>query len=186
MNRTETLAIMSVLKAAYPRYYADMTYKDADGVVNLWTEMFADDPAPVVAMAVKSLIATDTKGFPPHIGAVKDAIVKIQKPKEMTEQEAWGLVSKALRNGIYGANEEFEKLPPVVQKIVGNSAQLTEWAMMDSDVVQSVVASNFMRSYRARAVHEREFMALPSDVKAAMMQIADGMKMPELESGGKQ
>ena len=36
MNRTETLAVMSILKAAYPSYYRDMKRKDAEVVVNLW------------------------------------------------------------------------------------------------------------------------------------------------------
>lgn len=180
MNQTDTLAILGVLKAAYPNFYKDMRRSEADGIVALWTEMFKDEPAEVVALAVKAHIANDKKGFPPHIGVIKDAIVKIMQPNEMTEQEAWGLVAKALRNGTYGAEEEFQKLPPVVQRLVGSPSQLREWAAMDTDTVQSVVASNFQRSYKARAAHEREFLALPADVKQAMTQIADRMKMPEL------
>lgn len=45
MNRTETLAVMSILKAAYPAYYRDMKRQDAEAVVNLWSEMLADYPA---------------------------------------------------------------------------------------------------------------------------------------------
>lgn len=183
MTYDETLTIMAVLKAAYPRYYADMKRKDAEGVVSLWAEMFKDEPAELVALAVKSLIATDTKGFPPHIGAVKEHIVKLRQPDEMTEQEAWSLVYKATKNGIWGAREEFDKLPPVIQRIVGSPNQLRDWAMMDSDTVQSVVASNFQRSYKARAASERELLAIPSDVRRVMTQIAAGMSMPALESG---
>lgn len=180
MTREDTLDLLSVLKAAYPNFYRDMTRKDADHVISLWTEMFKDEPAELVALAVKAHIATDKKGFPPHIGAIKDAIVKIQQPDEMTELEAWGLVQKALRNGYYGAQEEFDKLPPVVQRLVGSPNQLREWSLMDTETISSVVASNFQRSYKARAAHEREFLALPSEVKQTMTQIAAGMKMPEL------
>lgn len=180
MTREETLDLLSVLKAAYPNFYRDMTRKDADHVIELWFEMFKDEPAGLVALAVKRHIATDTKGFPPHIGAIKDAIVKIQQPDEMTELEAWGLVQKALRNGYYGAQEEFDKLPPVVQRLVGSPNQLREWAQMDAETVSSVIASNFQRSYKARAANEREYLALPADVKGAMEQIAAGMKLPEL------
>ena len=180
MTRDETIDLLSILKAAYPNFYKDMTRKDADHVISLWFEMFKDEPATLVGIAVKRHIATDTKGFPPHIGAIKDAIVKIQQPEEMTELEAWGLVQKALRNGYYGAQEEYDKLPPVIQRLVGTPNQLREWAQMDAEVVSSVVASNFQRSYKARAAHEREFLALPSDVKDTMLQIASGMKMPEL------
>jgi hypothetical protein len=111
---------------------------------------------------------------------MKAMLVKINQPEEMTEQEAWQCVAVALRNSAYNSSAEFEKLPPVVQRLVGSPNQLREWSQMDSDTVNSVVASNFQRSYRARAKSERDFLALPSSVKSYMAAIADGMKMPEL------
>ena len=181
MNYDETLAIMAVLKAAYPAYYRHMKRSDADGIVSLWTEMFKDEPANMVAAAVKAYIASDTKGFPPHIGAIKDAIVKIKAPKSRTEQEAWLLVKNATRNGLYGREEEFEKLPPICQKLVGGPSQLREWAMMDSDTLNSVVASNFQRSYKVMEKREKERLALPSDVRDIMAQLSGGFK--RLEAG---
>lgn len=180
MTREDTLDLLSVLKAAYPNFYRGMTVKDADHVVDLWFEMFKDEPAGLVALAVKRHIATDTKGFPPHIGAIKDAIVKIQQPDEMTEIEAWNIVRNAIRSYSWDAKEQFDKLPPVLQRLVGSPNQLVEWGQMPSETVASVVASNFQRSYKARAANEREFLALPADVKGAMENIAAGMKMPEL------
>ena len=182
MTYEQTLAIMSVLKAAYPTFYKDMKRGEAEGIVELWASMFADDPASVVAAAVKAHIATDKKGFPPHIGAIKESIVKLSSTKEMTEMEAWGLVQRAVSNGIYGAQKEFDKLPPVLQRLVGSPNQLKEWALMDADTVSSVVASNFQRSYRARAANERELLAIPSDVRKTMEQIA-GDKMLSIGGG---
>ena len=179
MNYEETLAIMGVLKAAYPQYYRDMKRSDAESVVSLWTEMFKDEPANVVAVAVKAYIASDTKGFPPHIGAIKDAIAKIKAPKSMTEQEAWLLVKNATRNGLYGSAEEFEKLPPICQKLVGSPSQLREWATMDSDTLNSVVASNFQRSYKVMEKRDKERLAIPSDVRDIMEQLSGGFKMLE-------
>ena len=183
MTHDETLAIMSVLKAAYPNYYRDMKRGDAEAIVGLWAEMFKDEPVEVVAVAVKAHIASDTKGFPPHIGAIKDAITKLKTPDEMTEIEAWGYVRKALSNSNYNSKSEFDKLPPVVQRLVGSHNQLREWALMDSDTVNSVVASNFQRSYKARAASEREYLALPQDVRQTMAHIAAGWSMPSLPEG---
>lgn len=183
MTREETLGIMSVLKAAYPSYYKDMTRQDAEGIVSLWQTMFADEPLEVVAMAVKAHIANDKKGFPPHIGAIKESIVKLRQPDEMTEMEAWAAIRKAVCNGIYGAQKEFDALPPILQRLVGAPSQLKEWAMMDEETVASVVASNFQRSYKARAANEREMLALPSDVRNTMERLAGGMAMPMIEGG---
>lgn len=185
MTREETLKIMSVLKAAYTAFYKDMKRSEAEGIVNLWASMFIDDPYEVVAAAVKAHIAKDTKGFPPNIGAIKDAIVQLTKPQElgMSELEAWSRVRKAVSNGIYGAQKEFDALPPLLQQIVGSPGQLKEWALMDEDVVASVVSSNFQRSYRARAANERELLALPSDVRQTMAQLTGG-GMLQLGGGG--
>lgn len=180
MTREETLAIMGVLKAAYPNYYRDMNRKDAEAVVDLWATMFNDEPMQLVAMAVKAHIASDTKGFPPHIGAIKEAIVKLQMPDTMTEQEAWALVSKATRNAAYCADQEYEKLPPVIKRLVGSPLQLRTWALMDADTVASVVASNFQRSYKAIMAKEKEQLALPADVREGMKALAAGMTMPLL------
>lgn len=174
---------LNMSRAAYHAYYRDMKRSDAESVVALWEEMFRDDSAQVVALSVKAHIANDRKGFPPHIGAIKEAIVKITTPEEMTEAEAWSMVARAIRNGTYVAQKEFDALPPVIQRLVGSPNQLKEWAAMDADVVSSVVASNFQRSYKARAASEQDLLSLPGDVRAAMRSIADRMKMPELEGG---
>ena len=181
MDRTETIKIMAVLRGAYPQYYAKQSTEDLQGIVALWTEMFADDAYSTVAMAVKALIKNRTSTFPPGIGEITEKIMKITQPEEMTEQEAWALVAQATRNSAYNSADEFAKLPPIVQKIVGSPAQLREWAMMESDQVASVVASNFQRSYRARAKSEREYIALPPSVKQYIGALADGMSMDRLE-----
>lgn len=180
MNRIDTIKLMTVLQTAYPQFYAKKSDEEMNDAINLYMDMFQDEPAELVAMAVKALIKTRTSTWPPSIGEINEKIMQITQPEEMTEQEAWALVSKAIRNSAYNSAEEFAKLPPVVQRLVGSPSQLREWGQMDSDTVNSVVASNFQRSYRARAKNERDYLALPSSVKSYMAALADGMKMPEL------
>lgn len=180
MSRQEVLFIMAVLRAAYPSFYRNMSREDAQAAVDLWREMFADDPAPLVGAAVKALIASDEKGYPPHIGAVKAKLRQLTAPVRDTEAEAWSRVLKAVSNSAYSAREEFDALPPPLQALVGSPAQLREWALMDSDTVNSVVASNFQRSYRARAAQREQWDALPGDVKALVSSVVGGL--PALET----
>lgn len=181
MNREETLLIMGALKAAYPTYYREMSRKDAETIVGLWEEMFSDDPVELVAAAVKALIASDEKGFPPHIGAVKARLRQITEKPQMTAAEAWGLVLSAVKRSAYDSRKEFAKLPVMLQRLVGSPSQLRDWAMMDAETVQSVVASNFQRSYQVRAKQEQEYQALPSEIKQMIGSIADRFA---LEDGG--
>lgn len=180
MERSNVLEIMAVLRGAYPQFYRGISRKEAEDTVNLWLDMFRQDDANLVAAAVKSLIDTDEKGFPPHIGAVKAKIRLLTDQEEMTEAEAWGIVSKAIRNGTYGAQEEFEKLPPILKRIVGSPNMLREWARMDSDTVHSVVASNFQRSYRVVSAREREIAKLPPDVREIVQKIGAGQEKDPL------
>lgn len=180
MDRSDVLKIMAVLRGAYPAFYRDISKAEANDTVNLWMDMFADSDSSIVGAAVKSLISADTKGFPPTIGQVKEKMRFILSKNEMSAQEAWNLVLKAVRNSLYSAGKEFDKLPEGVQRLVGSPNQLREWAMMDVGALNSVVASNFQRSYKTRIAYERELMALPADVRRKMEQLAEGMKMPEL------
>lgn len=183
MNLVETAKLMAVLETAYPMFYAKKTQQEREDAICLWAEMFADEPGEVVAMAVKALIKSRVSTFPPGIGEITEMIHQITQPEQMTELEAWGLVLKAVSNSNYNSGEEFKKLPEVVQRLVGAPSQLREWAAMDSETLNSVVASNFQRSYKVRAKNEREYLALPSSVKTFMASITEGMRMPGLPSG---
>lgn len=180
MTRQETGIIMDILSTAYPRFYAGKDAPDPRMTMSLWEEMFADEPVELVAAAVKALIATDDKGFPPHIGAVKGRIRQITQPMEMTEVEAWGLVSRAVRKLDWLAPEkQFNKLPPDIQSAIGSPHTLVEWGKMDEDAFGSVAASNFQRSYRARRAATREFEALPSDIKSLALGFTKQLSLDE-------
>lgn len=181
MTREDTIKILSVLRGAYPAFYRDITKQEAESTIALWESMFDEEPYELVAAAVKAFISGDWKGFPPAIGQIKERIRQITQPEEMTEQEAWSYVSKALRNSIYGSKEEFAKLPPEVQAVVHDPGQLRQWALSQADEVESVIASNFMRSFRAKQKATKEYMALPTEVKRLM--ISAGFRKDPTEVG---
>lgn len=183
MTKKEMAEIIAIMQANYPDDFRGMSDTAMNAKINLWFMQFRDDDYKEVLAAVMAHIATDTNRFMPPVGVIKAKLVDIRQPNEMTELEAWELVSKATRNSSYNSAEEFAKLPPVVQRLVGSPMQLKEWAAMDPETLQSVVASNFQRSYKVRAKNEREFLALPSAVQKTMAQIAAGMKMPALSDG---
>ena len=68
MNRKETLAILVVIKAAFPAFYRDSNSND---VTAIWEEALEQDKAEHIAKALKDFIKTDTTGFPPTIGQIR-------------------------------------------------------------------------------------------------------------------
>lgn len=177
MNREETKAILAILRAGYPNFYKDMTKEDATNTINLWTTIFADDPAQVVTEAVKSLMCT--LKFPPTIADVKEKIAMITQPTQMCEMEAWQMVKSAM--SYYNAAETFERLPPILRRIVGSPNQLREWAIMEAETVNSVIQSNFMRSYKVKAAQEKERAMLPESTR----QLIHGISQKLSIGGGK-
>ena len=179
MTRDEVIMILSTLKAAYPHAYRGMTRRDGEALINLWIRQFADEDPGQVQAAVDALIATRTAGYSITPGEVKERLHALRTADEMSESEAWALVSKACRNGIHHYREEFEKLPPEVQRAVGAPEQLRDWGMMDEETVGSVVASNFMRTYRTSRQRAKETAMLPQSVRQMLSGLADSMKMLE-------
>jgi hypothetical protein len=184
MTRKETGIIMDILKTAYPRFYAGPEAPDPARALALWTELFSGDDVALVAAAVKALIATDEKGFPPTIGAVKAQLRRLTRRPQVTAGEAWTLVAGAVRNSLYGSREEFDRLPPEVRQVVGSPAQLREWAVMPSETVHSVVASNFQRAYQARLAAEDRAAALPPALREQLPASASEEGRPGLAVPG--
>lgn len=175
MDKVDTIKILAILKTAYPAFYKDMPDEDVEQTIDLWASLFAGDRLDIVIEAVKSL--TCTLKFPPTIADVKDKIALITQPVHMTEMEAWGMVSKALQKAGWYAEEAYSNLPPLIQRIVGSPNQLKEWAMMESETVNSVIQSNFMRSYKAAITREKEYTALPESTKEMIAGLSQKMLM---------
>ena len=161
MTREETVKIIRIMVDSYPNYKPN----NISETVDVWHMMLSDYEYNLVAMALKAYILSDTIGFAPSIGQLVSKIQTITKPHELSEMEAWSLVSKAIRNSAYNSVEEFAKLPPIVQNAVGLPEQLRAWAL-DENYNEQVVSSNFMRCYRTELARHDELSKMPAEIKA--------------------
>lgn len=84
MTRDEAIKTLSILKAAYPNSYRNMTKDEANGTINIWAAQFVNIPFAVVSIAINKLISTNT--FPPTVSEVKDRIRGLH-------WEAWEIVN---------------------------------------------------------------------------------------------
>ena len=181
MTKREIAELMTIMQANYPDSFRGMSDSVVGAKIALWHDVFKDYPKEVVQAAAKSFMVTDTKGFMPNVGQIMEHIQRMKRREEMTPAEAWAIVSKALKNSTYGAEEEFESLPPDIQCFVGSPNQLREWALMEAETVQSVIGSNFQRSFRIRQAHDRDMEKLPGDVRKFIAGYA--ANIGRLESG---
>lgn len=181
MTQQEMAKLIALVKVAYPQFYKDINTEEAKQMVALWWVMLADYSYAEVSRAVKTLIATSK--YPPSIAEIIEKIQLLTNPPELNDIEAWAMVKTALRNSYYNSKLEFDNLPTGIQKALGNHTTLREWAMIDGEALDTVVASNFMKSYRTTRKRNKELAMLPNDIKEFMKLAVKNIDMNRLLEG---
>lgn len=175
MTKSETAAIINILMATY----SDQTVsKDIlEAKVLVWQKVFADIPFQEVQQAVLAFISTDTSGkFMPTPGMIRESVSKLRSDtSDITADEAWDLIMKAVRRSILYSVEEFEKLPEICRKLVGSPMQLKEWAMSEN-FNPGVEKSLFTKSYNVKREQKREEDKLPEAVRALLGKAMPGVR----------
>lgn len=166
MTRDEIKQILMRIQVTYPNWKPQ---GDLSLVIDVWHEYLECYTYQDVLGAVKAYVLTDTSGFAPTVGQLIGKMnTMLNDEQEMSALEAWALVNKALRNGYYGAEEEYAKLPPLVQKAVGTPMNLRNWSQSDIKSTESVVMSQFISAYKTECKRAVEKAVIPQSVMLEM------------------
>lgn len=167
MSRDEIKKLIGGIIVAYPNYNPNIQM-----TVELWESFLADYTYEQAYVSLKTYIATNTTGFAPSIGAI---VQGIPIAEQINEMEAWALVSNALRDSTYHAEERFKELPLLVQKVVGSPSNLRNWAQTDITSVENVIQSNFIKTYRGYMDREQKNAKLPQSLRLERQKVERGM-----------
>lgn len=155
MTKDEFKQIVKGLKSIYadPKFIADQFSFD------MWYGLLSDLTYEVASMATQAYMQSET--YFPTPASIRKYAVQVTSKDDMSELEAWNMVYKAMSNIRDGnAKAEFDKLPAVIQKALGNPASLKEMSIMDVETVNTVEQSHFIRAYRAALEREKKTMQL--------------------------
>ena len=181
MKKDELVVLFTNIAILFPKN--ERTYLEASKeTYQQWYRLLGDIPFDMARAAVEAHACVSP--FPPTIADIRQRVAKIRQGDagELTEAEAWALVSKAIARASSCSVKDFEAFPPAVKRAVGSPRQLCEWGMMEVEVVQSVVSSNFRRSYAQALSQCREAAALPKSVRARIEGMASRMALNEGDS----
>lgn len=171
MTRDEVKKVVMVVVSLFPNWHpSDLTF-----TVNAWASVLDGFSYSQISAALKAFVLTDTSGFAPSVGQLVGLADRIGNGEELNEMQAWSLVSKALRRSTYYAESEFDKLPAPVQKAVGSPEVLRAWGQSDMKSVETVIQSNFQRTYRQVLNDETEERKIPGNVRALLAQTGEKM-----------
>jgi len=157
MTREETKQALHIIAEMYQQFQV------TKAKVDIWHQLLQDMDAKVINSAIAAFIRTDVKGYPPVPGQLIALISETQNPYP-SEGEAWESANKAMRNGAYGYEEEFEKLDPIVQECIGSAQQLHNISLLPSSEVQTVYRSQFLRAYRTLVERKKQDARIPLPV----------------------
>lgn len=160
MTRDEVKQLLATIAVAYPNWKPE----SLEGTLTLWAFMLEPYDKNMMFAALKAFILTDTKGFAPSIGQLISHISAADG--NPTAAEAWAIVWRCVQNSIYNAKENFDRLPPAIQRAVGSADILRQWAMSDGAV--TVIESQFKRAYNAEILSQRETAMLPPELRTSL------------------
>lgn len=184
MTIEETKIVLQILKTAYPYFYKNTGAEELRQALLLWHEMFAGDELEVVKYALKRLIETH-ESYPPTIAHLRQKIDEVTETAngEPTDTELWAMARKALCNGYYGAEEEYRKLPPVVQRFFGNPNGIRQLASADQDVIETVTKGQFLKQLPILKKRESERKHMNPQIKELITGLGEKLMLKEEEDG---
>lgn len=155
MTKQETAKILTLLRELYPQ-----GKEITEQTVNAWHAILADYDYKLMWGITKE-IAGEWDGYtmPPPATLVK-------KYKSLTEPSAieyWNVAEKAIRKGRGFTKEDFEKLPPPVQKYFGGVSAIRDLGLMDIENLPYEKA-RFLKQIKIISDRE-EYKALGDKVK---------------------
>ena len=180
MTKEQFKVLVKAMKAVYtnPGFIPDQDAFD------VWYSMLKDLDYAIASRAVQ--MHMQTVETPPTVAGIRKQTAKLQADEsdDLNETAAWSMVWKAICNSGYHAEEEFAKLPPVIQRAVHSPAQLREWALLENidGKTITVLQSDFQRTFRAEQQRERERNKLSPDVLKLMRPLNN----PQIEDKPKE
>lgn len=178
MTREECKQLIMVCEATYP----NSRTSNPQETLNAWFFILEEFDYQTIMAALKIYIHTSNSAFAP---SVSQLIAMARKPKELTapqEVDIWREIRPAIRNGIYHAEEEFEKLSPMAQRMVGDAGQIREWAQLPSEDIDTVIQSNFKKRCEAMIKRNKEIAEMPKEVRLMIESVNVSGKQIEASS----
>lgn len=142
MTREDIKKLLGMMTITYPNF----KLTDPTLAVDTWTMLLGDDNTQDIFDAFSVYAKTDTSGFAPTPGKLHMMVANRADPG-MTDGEIISLLTFASRNATYGFEEEFQKLPPLLQKAVGSPTTIRGWGVMEQDQL-SYTFNTIIKAYK--------------------------------------
>ncbi len=130
MTRDETKVLIGLMMASYPNFNPP----DLTTTIDVWAKALANDDYQMMEDAFVNYLQTDTSGFAPSPGKLRMMIAdRVIEQTTEDDGQVLNMLIMASRNASYGFEEEFNKMPPLLQKAVGSPTVIRSWGLIEQD-----------------------------------------------------
>lgn len=167
MTRNEMKQLLMMMQAMFPSWTPKFGLSET---IDTWMFAVGEQDYAKMVQALKVYSNTNNSGFAPAPGQLVNLIRDVEKPYISTAGEAWGIVVRAARDGIYHAKERFEAFPDIVKACVGSPENLVLMSQLEESQLETVIQSHFLKEYRKMEETYRQEELYPEKVKAMIRE----------------
>ena len=153
MTRDGIKKCIALLTVMYPNTYKDFKAEQYDALIQGWGIQFNQCDDLDVWAALNKVISVSS--FPPSIAEIKNSMIE---KDGLSGEEIWEIIVKAGRNGLYGAQEEYQKLPEQIRRII-RPGTLKEIAMADEESLH-FIKRDILAEYKVSGKKEMEIQKI--------------------------
>ena len=113
MTRDGIKICIRELQLNYANSFGKLDQMGMAGLLDIWELQFKNEGDVTVFGAVNSWISKSS-----YLPTIADIKKEIYGDDGYNEEEIWGIVLRAGRNGVYGAKKEWENLPEDIQSVI--------------------------------------------------------------------
>ena len=150
MTKEETAKLLSVMKATYSNFHFD----NPQLALEAWWRILEPDDYQLIMDAFVVYARTDVSGFAPTAGKLH-MLIADKQTETMTDGEIIGMLSLASRNANYGSEQEFAKLPKLLQRVVGSPTTIRNWGVMEKEQLDYTF-NQMARTYKSLVEAEKK------------------------------
>lgn len=145
MTAKELIKFMQDITACFPNEKGQA--EDAMKIkAVIWAKALGNISYKQAIDGLAAYCATNTSGFPPQPAHI---LANIRKERRMSDAEVNVILRRALCDSTYHAEEQFERLPDDLKRIIGTPAELRRQAMRENDD-SKIFINQVCKEYRAR------------------------------------
>ena len=137
------------LTVVYPNTYKAFSQDDLMGLIQTWDVQFKGCEDLQVWAALNKAISFCK--FPPSIAEIKEHLITEERE---SDESVWEKLMKAGRNSLYGSEEEYQKLPESIRRVV-TPGTLKEIALADYETLR-FIRRDILNDYHSFKSSDRE------------------------------